>query len=108
MLENLFSNWSPILTVGAAIAFGGSVFCLFAAIFCFLRMEWLLRSQNKISTWDFAFPRTVYIRFRKLTETNLEFAQNYGGTLKLFHRFLLALPLVLMIGLTILALGKSL
>jgi hypothetical protein len=96
------------MTIGAIVAFGGMFIGSMIVGFCFLKMEFILRSKGKTSNFGFTLPCSVYSRFNKLVKAGSKDVQRYRWYIPLLKKMLIIIPLSIIGGLLIMAIGKSL
>lgn len=108
MILALTTSWNSTMTIGAIIAVGGVGICLTVLIVCFIRMSLILSATKSFFSFGFFFPFAIYREFKHLAKTTSEMRKKYTRHLQLIDKSLIVAPIVLMLGLLIMVIGKSL
>lgn len=94
------------MIIGGVIGFAGAFLSVMIATFCYLSMENILRHLKKISIWDFIFPIKIVNEYKQLLKERKNNRKlNY---LALMNWSLITAPVILLIGLLVMVIGKSL
>jgi len=107
MILTIITNWNVIMTIGATLSIVGVSTSLLLFTYCFLNMEYILRSKGKINKMEFMFPFMIYSKFKQFANESKEEKTKYELYISLLSKSLIVAPLILITGLIVMVIGKG-